>query len=245
MVNIKEGLDETISIMTENAANAMTEAAVSNTKEKFDKNKIKSEIVDLLNIKKELHRIESGFKHITDYLQRHFTPIEFEKIKNELDEGLAKLVKSLEEAAAKGNQETKDASSDTTQNIFGLSDASLELFFEAGDRLFNSNDFENSADVFFTTALLNGLDYRVWIALGFSEQQCGHYPLALNAFAVAIILNIESPEPYLYSANCCAVMGDRHEAELYLGEAENKIQQDPKKYNKFNNLIINIKNLLK
>lgn len=223
MQTIKNEIDRLIKSSQEKASKTITEFLIKNSAEPLDEKEVKDVVMASLSVDVESKRFDSAFHGIYDYMQSHCAPVEIEDIKENWLHALDQFACALEDK----KQVTEENVFTPLQNIIGLSEKTYTQFYEAGKNLYEQKLFDKAADVFFLLAFLNHSFYNVWISLGLCEQRCGHFELALKAFAMATITNIEAPEPFLHGAECCIEMGDRTEALLYLEEAMERIDKNP------------------
>jgi len=204
--------------------------------ESLDEEEIKHEVLKFLDVTPEKTRIFSGINSIKNYMKTHCTPVQQNEIKDEWQHGMEKYVHAI------NHQEKfpKDVII-PLQEIIGISNTTMEIFYAAGLDLYHQHHYKTASDVFFFLINLSHLYYNMWISFALAEQKQHHYPTALNAFAMAIMINIDSPEPYLHAAECCMKMNDTHEAKQYLQDAMDRINRDTKRYYALQNHALEIK----
>jgi tetratricopeptide (TPR) repeat protein len=229
MAITKKELDEAIHSIQDKACQSLTDFLVSNSPELADSKELKEAVLEALDTSNEQKRIESAFVSIADYLHRHSFPVETKEINDNWVEAFNKFTKLL-----MGKEEIKEGTPSSQpedlmqplQTIIGIAPKTYEIFYACGLDLYKHDAFEKAADVFFLLTILNYCYSSVWIALGLSEQKCGHFELALKAYAMGAITHIESPEPFFCAADCCIAMNDPHEARIYLDEGMERLNKN-------------------
>lgn len=151
-------------------------------------------------------RVENGIHHIIN------TVVELSKtnkdfVKSELAIDLKKFVdffyhlkkerKTIDEYLKKLLQENK-----TLQEVCGVSDQTLEMFYKAAKHLHEQHNFEQAADAFGLLTILNGRKAQFWLGLGNAEYLCSRFEPALLALTFAIALEPQNPIPHIQAARC-------------------------------------------
>ena len=122
-----------------------------------------------------------------------------------------------------------DGTPDTFQQLFGLSDQTIEYFYLSGRRYYESSRFSDAGDVFYTISFLNPFNFNVWLSLGLSEMQNHHYDKALEAFAMATLVNMTSVVPHIHSAECYIQLKNYPLAKATLELAQRTMREHPTK----------------
>lgn len=104
----------------------------------------------------------------------------------------------------------------TAQEILEISQETMAKFYGAAYHLFEHKHYQSAADGFVFLVTLNGHNYDYWLGLGMSEQLCGHYEDAIDAYEIAAIIEIENPISYFYLAKCLFAIHDRESSMLAL-----------------------------
>lgn len=100
----------------------------------------------------------------------------------------------------------------TAQEILEFSDMSMAKFYGASYKLFEHQRFEDASNAFLFLATLNPYNYDYWVGLGMSLQMLGDYELAIDAYEMAAICQVDNPVPYFYLAKCLFAIHDRESA---------------------------------
>jgi len=100
----------------------------------------------------------------------------------------------------------------TPQEILEFSDETMNKFYVAACKLFENKRYMDAANAFLFLVTLNSYHYDYWLGLGAATQRCGDYEAAIDAYEMAAICHLESPEPYFHLAKCLFAMHDRDSA---------------------------------
>lgn len=219
----QETLDAAIHAFQDQAASSLTEMMNKSMPKPVDVPELKQAILSSLDISPVQQKIQSAFKSISYYLQRSIYAVEMQEIQDNWMSAYEQLMALLENQTERKQEDLGEP----LQTLIGLSAKTYDSFYAAGLDLFDQEAFEKASEVFFLLALFNYCYSNVWISLGLSEQKCGRLEPALNAFAMGVITNPDSPESYLYAAECCIAMNDLVEAKTYLEEALTRLDKDP------------------
>ena len=235
-----EKLEDTIKIISTKFCDSLVKYIEKTNSAPIESEKLRKEFMIALDLEKETKRFESAFHTIVDYMDRFGSPVEL----NEIKENWTHACQKFSELACEERIFKDSDIYSSLQDQIGITKNTFDQFFKIGRELYLRNEFEKAADVFFMLGFLNHAYYNVWVSLGLSEQQANHYDQALRAYAMACIMNNDSPEPFLYAADCCLAMNDKYEAELYLNEAVERIEKDSLKFESFGPYVTRIKQLI-
>ncbi len=100
----------------------------------------------------------------------------------------------------------------TPQEILEFSEETMNKFYGAACKLFENKRYSDAANAFLFLVTLNSYHYDYWLGLGAATQRCGDYEAAIDAYEMAAICHLESPEPYFHLAKCLFAMHDRDSA---------------------------------
>ena len=101
----------------------------------------------------------------------------------------------------------------------------LEKFYAYGFMLYSQGSCKESSDVFRVLCTNSPLEFRFWFGLGASLQETKEYTEALRAWAVAALLEKESPFPHFHAAECYFSERTPEEAKKALEEVERRIDE--------------------
>lgn len=184
--------------------------------ERVWKERMRGELTTFLSGKEVMRRVDSASEIIIHYIKAHLSQVEIQDLAKEWEHGVGRM-NDLFEQKVEGPLETLPVI--TLQKIMNLSEKSLGIFYTAGVKLYEAQDYLKAADVFFLLTLIDYQRHNIWLSLGLSELKNKHYELALNAFSMAAVTKAESPLPYIYSAECCVALERKQEASAYLALA--------------------------
>lgn len=175
--------------------------------------KLRTNLMDLFSGEAVLNKMNEGFEAISENL----TPVEIEKISEEWRRGVELWI---EKSKSKEEKEPPLC----LQEIMELSEETLGRFYTAGNYFFEHQEYHKASDIFYVIISLDPRRYNCWMALGLSEVHQQRWEPALISFSMASIMNIESPYPYLYSAECCLRDHRKEEAAVYKNLAKEAIE---------------------
>lgn len=104
------------------------------------------------------------------------------------------------------------ASGRTPQEVIGFSNETMAKFYGAAYHLFENRRYQDAADAFIFLVTLNAYNHDYWLGLGMASQMSGDFDLAVDAYEMAAICNMDNPIPYFYLAKCLFAMHDRNSA---------------------------------
>jgi tetratricopeptide (TPR) repeat protein len=172
------------------------------------KEKKRHELQEQLSTKPFRNRFSQGLHTVVAQLREYLPRSELEKISEELAQGAEKFLTMI-----KSPPETAEKPNESLQDLLQISDRTIEQIYQCGVRLAKAQVYQDAADVFFVLSILDHQRHNIWMALGLSEQHLGHMEPALQAYAMAIITNIEDPWSYLHSAECYQFLGQKADAQ--------------------------------
>lgn len=100
----------------------------------------------------------------------------------------------------------------TPQELIGFSQETMAKFYGAAYHLFENRHYKEAADAFLFLVTLNAYNHDYWLGLGMASQMSGDFDLAVDAYEMAAICNMDNPVPYFYLAKCLFAMHDRSSA---------------------------------
>lgn len=123
------------------------------------------------------------------------------------------------------------------QEIFQLSDETMNVFYATSQELFEEEEYQDAADTLFALNLLDPLNHTYWLALGIAEQKLYNYTTALQSFAMASLLDIEAHLPHMYAAQCFFNMNKRYQARLALKMAMDIVDEESNEMKQINDFM--------
>lgn len=125
------------------------------------------------------------------------------KRKDELEAALEvapKMVKFFKEGGTMGD-------------LMDVSDETLENLYAFAHHLYQNNKYLESEKAFAFLTVCNHLEKKYLVGLGAARQMQKRYKEALEAYAMAIILDLRDPEIHLYIGDCLLALGNKSDAE--------------------------------
>ncbi len=187
------------------------------------KEKARHELTNLFSGQAAVDKMTAGFDAIAEILRGQLRPKEFDHLYNEWSKGVEKWIAMMNADAT--HSELTEIKAECLQDIMGISEETMILFYEAGNHYFKQQIFEKASDAFYVVITLDHRRYNAWVALGLSEARSKHFDRSLYSFAMASITNIASPYPYIYSAECCLQADRNDEAKSYLHLAKEALEK--------------------
>lgn len=92
----------------------------------------------------------------------------------------------------------------------------LEAVYAMGHSLFGARKYDKAAALFRFLAMAEHNNPRWWFALGVTEQHGGRFEAAVNAFAMATLLDVEDPRPQAQAGYCLLALDKVKEARSAL-----------------------------
>lgn len=102
-----------------------------------------------------------------------------------------------------------------------------EAFYAQAFSFYQSNQLEQSAEIFTILCERKPLESRFWRGLAASFQESNQFEKALYAWAMIAILEPHDPYPHFHAAQCSCSLHRMNDALLALQEAKDRIQNDP------------------
>jgi len=122
-------------------------------------------------------------------------------------------VKQKDTLSEKKVQERAEKS-ETLRQLFGFSNETIEQFYLTAFALHQSNNIVDAADSFYFLSAIDPWVQVFWMGYGNSEQQLGHFQLALYAYAMATLIDTTDPLPHYFSALCYEQLDNKEEADV-------------------------------
>lgn len=98
------------------------------------------------------------------------------------------------------------------QEIVGFSNETMAKFYGMAYRLFELRRYEDAGNAFLFLATLNPRIGDYWLGFGMATQMCHDYELAIDAYELVAIADLDNPAPYFYLAKCLFAIHDRDSA---------------------------------
>lgn len=104
----------------------------------------------------------------------------------------------------------------TLKTLANLSGQELEAIYAVAYNLFTARKYDQAIDLFKFLCLYDHTEPRWFYGLGVARQRKGDYAQAVDAFAVATLLDVEDPRPQVQAAYCLMALGNWPEAQSAL-----------------------------
>jgi tetratricopeptide (TPR) repeat protein len=182
-------------------------------------------LIDFLSAKDSRNRVAQGFKIIFRELSLHENPLLVNDIKAEWKKCAEELAQDMEARSSQAVSENETPTS--LQEVFPVSDATIERFYQCGCRLHQDARYQEAADVFFVISTIDYRRHNAWLALGLAEKALASWEPALTAFSMAALTNIQDPLSFIHSAECYIALGEKVDAEDCIQAALELLSNQP------------------
>jgi len=98
------------------------------------------------------------------------------------------------------------------QEIFGLTDETMEKLYQAAKFIYEQQHYQESAAAFSVLSVISPFNHTFWIGYGNSEYFCQNYQSALIAYAMACQANPQDPLCHFFSAHCYEALRQKDHA---------------------------------
>lgn len=96
----------------------------------------------------------------------------------------------------------------------------LEAFYTLAFDFYENGKYREAINFFRFLTTIDHMNKKHWIGLGASLQMLKDYEKAIEAYALATLLDEQDPHAPLYAAECCFSMGDRERGMQALDSAD-------------------------
>lgn len=100
----------------------------------------------------------------------------------------------------------------TLQEIFGLSDETIEKLYQGAKFLYEQQNYVESSAAFSVLCCICPANHTFWMGFGNSEYFCHNYQAALMAYAMAGQANSHDPFCHFFSARCYEALKQKDHA---------------------------------
>lgn len=190
------------------------------------KRDLNHELFSFLSGEEILEHLDHGLYYVIIDLQDNLPEKEVNEIRDEWFRGVEFMSKHLQKLKQECNKE-HTITPMTIMDGMHLSEETLNHFFKAGIRYFENKEFKKAANVFMLVTFLDHKRFTPWLLKGLCDKECGDIEVAIQDFTMASIMNIDSPLPYIYSAECCMAIGEYDDAHKFLELASKAIEKIP------------------
>lgn len=133
---------------------------------------------------------------------------DFNKLEEQIAESLGHSVETL-----------KDAMPEFTAEH-------LEAFYTIAFDYYDNGKYREATNFFRFLTTIDHMNKKHWVGLGASLQMLNEYAQAINAYALAALLDEKDPYVPFYAAECCFGMGDTQRGLQALDSADGLAEGD-------------------
>ena len=101
------------------------------------------------------------------------------------------------------------ANDKTLREVFGITNETLEAFYQATKHLYEQQHYAESAAAFSILSVISPDNHIFWLGLGNSEYFSHNYEAALVAYAMTAQANPHDPLCHFFSARCYEAMNQK------------------------------------
>ena len=117
-----------------------------------------------------------------------------------LDKDIKDLAKKLFEDGA------------TLGELKGITPRELNAIYQMGLGFYNTGRYDDAEKVFTFLVMFDHLEPKYWTALGAVQQVKKNFEKAKTAYTQAVLLDIHTPKPQYYVAECYLALGQKDDA---------------------------------
>ncbi len=116
------------------------------------------------------------------------------------------------------DNETKDMAKKLFQDgatlgeLKGITPRELNAVYQMGLGFYNTGRYDDAEKVFSFLVMFDHLEPKYWLAAGAVQQVKKNFEKAKAAYVQAAMLDIHSPKPQYYVAECYLALGQREDA---------------------------------
>ena len=99
----------------------------------------------------------------------------------------------------------------------------LESSYAEAYALYQAGKYARASDLFRSLCTESPLEARFWFGLGSCMQESGEYQNALQAWAMAALLDPKNPYPHFHAAECSCSLNQMKDASMALKEAKARL----------------------
>ncbi len=100
----------------------------------------------------------------------------------------------------------------TLQDIFGLSDETMEKLYQGAKFLYEQQNYTEASAAFSVLSCISPTNHTFWMGFANSEYFCHNYESALVAYAMAGQANSHDPLCHFFSARCYEALKQKDQA---------------------------------
>jgi type III secretion system low calcium response chaperone LcrH/SycD len=122
------------------------------------------------------------------------------QLAEELDKNIKEVAKKLFEDGA------------TLGELKGITPRELNAVYQMGLGFYNTGRYDDAEKVFTFLVMFDHLESKYWLAAGAVQQVKKNFEKAKAAYSQAALLDIHSPKPQYYVAECFLALGQKDDA---------------------------------
>lgn len=207
---IQEELERATVLLSEELAQEQPESTQKLQPKNVYKERIQHEIKSSIeSLQKTMHTGVTKLISTLIELAVHQPTLITEEVRKDLTKFIA-FPKVAQSTIEKIRLETAEGKS--FQEIFGISEATVEAFYQAARHLYEHQHYQDAQAAFQVLTFINGNKPLFWLALGSSQYFCHHYEQALIAYTLAGHIDPFVPTSHLYSCKCYEELGQIEKA---------------------------------
>lgn len=100
----------------------------------------------------------------------------------------------------------------TLGEIKGITQRELNAVYQMGLGFYNTGRYDDAEKVFTFLVMFDHLESKYWLAAGAVQQVKKNFEKAKAAYSQAALLDIHSPKPQYYVAECFLALGQKDDA---------------------------------
>lgn len=176
-------------------------------------------------------KLQHGLDLIRSELEGSLAKVELDQVHQELELAFQNVLLLFEKRPSSEDEMVEQTCNlpSTFRELLGLSDSTIVHFYDAGRNRFDHALYKDAVDIFSVVAWLDPYKLNVWIALGLANMRLEDPNAAVEAFAMASIVNPSAIYPHIYSAQCYLSMHENEMAQDALRMAMETLQEYPVK----------------
>ncbi len=100
----------------------------------------------------------------------------------------------------------------TIGDAYNLTSNELELIYAVAHSYYANKKYDKALPIFKFLTMFDHITAKWWTGLGATWQMTKDYENAVNAYAMATVLDVEDPKPQLQAGYCLVMLGRKTEA---------------------------------
>ena len=120
----------------------------------------------------------------------------------------------------------------TLEEILCIGKEIMDIYYECSRDILNQKLYEHSGNAFLFMTMLNPYVYDYWLGLGLSEHLSGNHDVAIKAYSMAVLTNMDHPAPHFFIGQCLAAQ-EKYEEAIAALEYTMKITVTEEEYQSF------------